>query len=336
MGGMRNLIIVGVVMLGVGFGIGWVSKPAPRGKAAAAVAAGEKPERKASSAGVREEKEAVPDRKRPDRPEADPDPLRGLTDEQRKEAKRAQEMMTKQVVKGFRNQFEQHLRKLGENFDLTDAQKESLTGWFESRLTEMDGLSFGDAKSMERLGELTKELTTRSLEEELAKSLDEDQKAALGEFQQKEVKSKADAKALKHLSKMQGVFELGEEQKDEVYRILAEQAEETVREQESNPDPSKVLVEGMGMDMDPYDLGLQQAVTEAFGDPMALSNASGSAGDREAMGKALKEAIDKRIDARVEALRPVLSEEQLAQYRRELQTKGPGVYGSMMMMGGTD
>ena len=49
------------------------------------------------------------------------------------------------------------------------------------------------------------------------------------------------------------------------------------------------------------------------------------------MEKRLREAFDKRIEAKVEALKPVLNQKQLDQYRTELKTKGMGIYGPMLM-----
>jgi hypothetical protein len=226
-----------------------------------------------------------------------------------------------------RAKFEQYIAKLTESLALTEAQKAGLTKWLDERIEKMESMDLADPSSMTESGGMLASLTNKALEEELSKSLTEEQKASLAGFKERESQSKVDALALKNLSQMQGVFEFEEGQRDEVYKILAAAAEEKIKKQASNPDPSSIFTEGMGIEMDPYDLGIQDAMTEAFkgvGKP-------GETPDRKAMAENLRKVIDDRISAKVDQLRPVLNEKQLEQYRSELKNKGTGFLGNALI-----
>lgn len=323
---MKNLIVVGGLMLGLGFAIGWVAKPVPVVKEAAAANAAA--QRQASPSTVTKEAEPLVQGKRSEREPAAPKNPHGVTDEQMAQAKKMQGEMVKQMTKRMRTKFEQQIEKLAVSLNLTEDQKKKLTTWLDERMKKLDGMDFEKPESMGEVTGMVKTLNNKALQEELAPLLSEEQKVALKDFTEKEHRVKVDNTALKNLSKIQSVIELEEGQRDQVYEILAAGADASVRTQNDNPDPSSIFMEGMGMDMDPYDLGLQQAMTESVGDPMEFSKKG--AGQKD-MAKRLREAFDKKIDAKVEALKPVLNEKQLDQYRTELKTKGMGVYGPMLM-----
>jgi len=231
-------------------------------------------------------------------------------------------------VKRQREKLERQIERLAENLNLTAEQKRGLTTWLDDQMKKLEGMDFTDPKSMAGIPELSKALTNNALEDQLASSLTADQKTALADFKDREHHEKVDSMALKHLSKLQGIIDLKEGQREEVYKVLSESAEASVQSENDKPDMTKLFTEGMGIEMDPYDLGLQQAMTESMGDPSMMSQAGG---DQKQMAKNLREIFDKRIDAKVDQLRPVLNDTQLEQYRAELKSKGLGVYGPMLM-----
>lgn len=325
---MKNLIVVGGLMLGLGFAIGWVAKPVPVVKEATAVADVAAQRQAPPSAAVKKEAEPLVQGKRSEREPAAPKNPHGVTDEQMAQAKKMQGEMVKQMTKRMRTRFEQQIEKLAVSLNLTEDQKNKLTTWLDERMKKLDGMDFEKPESMSEITGIAKTLTNKSLNEVLAPTLSPEQQIAMKDFTDKEHRVKVDNTALKNLSKVQSVIELEEGQRDKVYEILSASADASVRTQDENPDPSSMFMEGMGMDMDPYDLGLQQAMTESVGDPMELSK---SGGNQKDMAKRLREAFDKRIESKVEALKPVLNETQLDQYRTELKTKGMGVYGPMLM-----
>ena len=266
--------------------------------------------------------------KRSEREPAAPKNPHGVTDEQMAQAKKMQGEMVKQLTKRMRSKFEQQIEKLAVNLNLTDGQKQQLTTWLDERMKKLDGMDFEKPESMSEITDIAKTLNNKSLGEVLAPTLSPEQQVAMKDFTDKEHRVKVDNTALKNLSKIQSVIELEEGQRDQVYEILSASADASVRTQDENPDPSSLFMEGMGMDMDPYDLGLQQVMTESVGDPTELSK---QGADQKDMAKRLREAFDKRIEAKVEALKPVLNQKQLDQYRTELKTKGMGIYGPMLM-----
>lgn len=315
-------------MLGVGFTIGWVAKPVPDAVAAKpSDAAAPKQPSASATAGERPVAAATKrsDREKPE-PKKNPG---GLTDEQMKQAKKVQADMAKQMLKRYRTTLEQHIAKLAKNLNLTDAQRASLQAWVDERIGKMEAADFTDEKAMGTLMTDGKSLSVKALEQSLEASLSPDQKTALADFQQKEHQTKVDAAALKSLAKLQGVIEFEEGQRDEVYKLLAEGADTDIKGKEDNEDPSAMFTESMGMDMDPYGIGLQQIMTEAAGGFEKLAE-GGAPPDMKDMGKRMREAFDKRVEEKVDLLRPVLNEQQLGRYREELKTKGAGFYGSIM------
>ncbi|HVJ45147.1 MAG TPA: hypothetical protein VM511_02100 [Luteolibacter sp.] len=326
---MKNLILVGTLMLGLGFAIGWVSKPVPEvasTKGLATPASSKSP----ATAKTEEPAASVADAKRSDRekpaPKKNPG---GITDEQMAQAKKAQAEMAKQMIKRYRTTLEQHIEKLSKNLNLTDAQRASLQSWLDERMAKLETTDFSDEKSMATLMQGGKDLTVKALEESLGASLSADQKTALTAFQEKEHQTKVDAAALKSLSKLQGVIEFEDGQRDEIYKLLSEGADADLRKKKDIHDPSAMFTESMGMDMDPYGLGLQELMTEAAGgfDKLAAGEAPT---DEKDMKQRMREAVDKRIEQKVDLLRPVLNDTQLDRYRQELKTKGLGFYAGFL------
>lgn len=327
---MKNLIPFGFLMLLLGFAIGWLVKPMPvaGGASPAAVMA---PSKTTGPAGaIVSEETPVPGKhiqreaivkKTSDKPTGE------QMDQAMDQAKKMQAEMSKAMVKRQRDKFEQQINLLTENLSLSADQKSKLTTWLDEGMKKLEGLDFTDPKSMSSLPELSKLFTEKALEDQLTPSLTDDQKAALADFKDREHRSKVDTAALKSLSKLQGVIRFEDGQRDEVYKLLADSAETSVLAESETLDMANMFTEGMGIDMDPYGLGIQQAMTEAMGDPAAMQE---GAGNQKQMVQKLRETIDKRIDAKVELLRPVLNDKQLEQYRNELKSKGLGVYGTVL------
>jgi hypothetical protein len=244
------------------------------------------------------------------------------------QAKEMQGEMTKVMIGRQRTKFEQHLKRLEETVGLTADQKAKMTAWLDERMKKIEGVDFTKAESMSGLTDLMGGgLSTKTMEDELAKSLTTEQQTAFTAFKEKDLQTKVDSAALKNLSQLQGIIEFEEGQRDEVYKILSAAAEEKLLKAEEKPDPTALFTEGMGIEMDPYDLGLQSAMSEAMEDLMK----PGANTDQKKIAQSMREIIDKRINDKVEKLRPVLNEKQLEQYRAELKAKGPGIYGTALM-----
>lgn len=244
------------------------------------------------------------------------------------EVRKAQGQMTKAMADRRRVDFERHLGKLAGALALTDAQKSEAMKWLDGKIRGLAEMDLSDPSAMmDRNGPLAS-LTTEAMEQELAKGLSDTQKTALAGFKEKETRAKVDSMALKSLSQLQGVVDFDEGQRDEVYKILSAEAERKVMSDAAASNPASIFTEGMGIDLDPYDLGLHEAMTTGFAE-------TGQENQRS-MIENLRKMVDDRINAKVDLLRPVLNERQLELYRSELKAKGTGFLGGAMMGNGED
>jgi hypothetical protein len=165
------------------------------------------------------------------------------------------------------------------------------------------------------------------LDEKLAENLTNEQKTALSGFKEREKQAKIDSMALKSLSQLQGVIDFEEGQRDEVYKILAESAGERLQKSASSPLSEMSMMGDFGVDIDPYGLGIQEAMQEAFANPEDMEGGKEPADFKNRM----QAVIDERINEKIEKLRPVLNEKQLEQYRAELKNKGAGMFGGAFL-----
>lgn len=326
---MKSPAIVGVVMLVIGIAIGWVVKPTPEtGKPSLTAASSEKPAALTPpSTASQPIAESPTPGKRAIRPTESPKPAPGTpTAEQMDQAKQMQSQMAKKMVERQRQKFEQQIDSLTESLSLTETQKSKLSGWLDERLKNFETLDLTDPATSEKFMEESKLLNDETLQAQLAGTLTAEQQTALTDYQDREHRGKVDALALKNLSNLQGIIRFEDGQRDKVYEILSEGAEESLADKSKTPDIGSMFTEGMGIEMDPYGLDLQQAMTEVMGDPAQLKNGAMNPD----MTKKVREIVAARIDAKIERLRPVLNDKQLEAYRTELQTKGLGVYGTVL------
>lgn len=249
------------------------------------------------------------------------------TEQQKKQVAQMQGEMTKLMTTRQRAKFEKYIQRISENVNLTDTQKTEMTAWLNERMKKLGEMDFSNPESLEGMTDIVGGLSNKAIDDQLAATLTDEQKAAFNTFKEKEIQTKVDSAALKSLSQLQGVIDFEEGQRDEVYKILSTEAEKRILQEQEKPDPTAMFTEGMGIEMDPYGLGLQQAMTDAITERAK----SGEATDPKAATRTMREIIDNRINEKVEQLRPVLSEKQLEQYRSELKTKGLGVFGTALM-----
>lgn len=333
----KNYGLLGILLLVLGIAVGWISRgaagngggaepkvaretPAPKTPASAGTAESTA-ENSAEVQGKRAIRESSPKKAENSVKVFEPDS---------EEMKQMRSQMVKAMAGRQRAKFQRQIDKLAESLSLTNAQKANLTKWLDERVAKLETADIHNLGNDDKADELMKSLTNKGLEEQLAASLTEDQKAAFTGFKERETQGKVDSMALKSLSQMQGVIEFEEGQRDEVYKILSETAAEKLQRQNEKVDPSSLFADGMGFEMDPYDLGIQEAMQESFAD----MGKSGAAMDQKAIGENMRRIIDERIEQKVEKLRPVLNDKQLEQYRSELKNKGGGMFGGAVIGGG--
>lgn len=241
--------------------------------------------------------------------------------------KKMQEQMAQRMTDMQRKKFEARFAKLCAELNLTPDQQAKIRAAMEDRFTKMGGLfSFdGSSESPEKMKELSSLMKSDGLEEATAAVLNEDQKSGFDSLKAKERQNRIDSKALKDLGNLNTVLDLSEEQKDAVYGVLAQQAAKQ-EDGKKSAGMMNMFTEGMGVQIDD-ELGMSDILQEQM---EAHGDARPAEGD---IKKFMAETIKKRTDERVEALRPVLSEQQLQQYRTHLETKASGM---MNMFGGLE
>jgi hypothetical protein len=223
-------------------------------------------------------------------------------------------MMSKKEIQDKEVQIQQRIVQLDEKLLLTPAQKSRLTRWLESQIKTMEAMEMSDLKSYQSISTMAHSLSNERLENELASNLTPDQQTALTEFNEKEFDRKVDTMALKTLSKLQEDIDFEEGQRDEIYKILTQNAEKSAREKLKNPDRSGSLEE-IGFDIEPYDLQLQESVGSSG---MSVSNLGGPGGFKMEIDQAMMDKMNQRVNEKVDQLRPILNEKQLAIYRAKI------------------
>ena len=324
---MKNPWTIGIVVFELGMMTGWFVKPTPP-LLAPAVPDGAPVSQALASATLSPPKEPAIPGKRAQREPAVKKPSNMPSEEQMAQASNIQGEMLKSTVKRHRAKLEQQIVRLDEKLQLTTAQKSGLTAWLDDQMKKMESMDLSDPASFVKLPELAGSITNEALENQLSTTLTADQQAALTDFKENDLHLKVDAMALKGLSKLQGIIEFEDGQRDEVYKILTKNAEATALAQSKKPDMTKMFTDGMGIEIDPYDLGLQQAMNDSMTEMGKEGEASP---DQAQIAKKRREVIDKRIEEKITQLRPVLNDKQLALYREELKSKGMGLYGSAIM-----
>jgi hypothetical protein len=241
------------------------------------------------------------------------------------EGEKAMNQMRQAAVDRFRKKLEQYVAGLDENLTLTPDQKARLQSAIEAQHAELTALMNTESGDSQVVFDKIPELGPPALEAVLAASLSPEQKSALETYKSKERARQADTKALKKLALLQGIFDFKEGQRDEVYRLLSESAAASLAKTESPTSFDEVFAGASGIDMDPYDLGIQQLMMESAQD----ANARGK-GDHQSMLATFRQKVDQLIEDKVNELKPILDEAQLEKYREELRSKGLGHFGTML------
>lgn len=321
----RNYGLLGLLIFMLGVAVGWVFRGIPQSQQVGSQDPSmTKAPAKVSSTATNGNETAAPSPvpgKRAIRETAPKKAENAMFDPESKESKEMQERVGKMMAGRKRTALEQRIAKLAESLNLTEDQKSKLMAWVDERVKKLEGSNMMDPIAS---AEALKAASDAGLDEKLAENLTEDQKAAFAGFKERERQSKIDSMALKSLSQLQGVIDFEEGQRDEVYKILSESAEERLRKADSSPLSDMSMMGDFGVDIDPYGLGIQEAMQDAFKPEEIEKNPEG-------WRTGMQGIIDKCINDKVEKLRPVLSEKQLEQYRAELKNKGAGMFGGALL-----
>ena len=320
---MKFSVILSIVCIGIGIAIGWISKPDP------ATADSETPEVAPPKTSTRSETPAAkPPVEKSDRNPTPPARVVGrtnpeeMTDERRATMAKYQNRFGDMMKKRRMSKLDARISKLVAQLNLTPEQEAALREDAEKNLEGIDSMMSGDFDPS-KLGSLTGD---SSLDDALAEILTDEQKEENEALKERELSNKVEAKALKNLANLSSL-DMTQEQKDAAYDILYKQAEEST----SNASPASGILsmvsEGLGIELDAGDLGIDAAELPDGSDPDASED---GARDPQKMMARMRENQQKQIDTKVEAMQPILNETQLDQYRKSLEIKRGGILGGIL------
>jgi hypothetical protein len=246
--------------------------------------------------------------------------------EVRTEMRRGRDRFREMMAARQKSRQDAQIQKLVDRLGLSDEQAEKLRAHFEKNRADLASLTEG-AEDWTKIKELTGKLRGDDLDEVLGEILSDEQKLAYEEMQQRDRQNQIESRALKDLATIQGVLDLTAEQKDQVYEILHEDAATQI---DTNPD-ANVLVssftEGMGINIDPGDLGIASIVQVQIDN--AANGEQPSKNPAELM-QVVQENRQREIDQKVERLAPVLDDRQEESYRNHLESQGAGLLGGFL------
>jgi hypothetical protein len=206
--------------------------------------------------------------------------------------------VSKMVIRHKQNKLQQRIDYLAEKIDLTSGQKSRLAEWLKGQMKKVESVDLSNPSSATILAKIANSFTNETLEAELANSLTSEQKNNLADLTKKEFRRKVDTSALKLLSKLQNELEFDEDQRDEVYKVLTQNAEKNLLEESKNSRPPDLtdLFGVVAYETDPYDLQLPEVgiTTEKF---------------------------DQRLKEKINQMRSILDAKQLETYRTYLESQ---------------
>ena len=318
---MKNTIVLALVCIGLGFAAGWIAKPAT--ETAAVPDSGSSPSAPSNprTEGISNRSESLPTESDRSKTTLNSFIIGGddIPDHSDPEAREAAERAKNRFAGRFEKQqqakLDARIAKLVAELGLTSDQEAQLRTALEGKLEGIGGLLAGGGDPS-KLGEFSKILSGKSVDEALAGILTPGQEAAHEALQKREFENKVEARALKSLASL-SYLDLTQEQKDAAYDILYADAEKTVDNASPESNMMSAVTEGMGIDFNVEELGVGGAVISAT----TVQGSTDQLSPVETMAK-IKEGMAKRVDEKVEALRPVLTESQLEQYRAKLESGG--------------
>ncbi len=323
---MKNPLLIGLLCLGIGFGAAWLVKPGFRDENSADQA----PVPKSQAAAARKGSSAAPEQpaKSGSKPEipvvergvvvagegGDAD-RKGVRAEVRSGEDRFREMMTRRQ----KAKEEARIKKLVDRLGLTEAQADKLRTHFDKNRADLAAMMEAGDEDWSKVKDFAKKIRGDSLDEALAGILTDEQKPAYEEMKQRDRQNLVEARAYKDLAKIQGVLDLSPEQKEDVYDVLYEQATSKVDTNQDARAMVSVFTEGLGISIDPEDLGISSAIQVQID---KASSGEQPDADPDAWLQAMKEGRQTEIEQEVGALAPVLNDDQEAAYRAPPRGRG--------------
>lgn len=322
---MKSPVLLSTLCLAIGAALGWFAKPAASPPESSAQSQSEETNPK-STAGA--STQATPSsRGTTSSSRKTPADQEETTGEKGTQSGAIDSRMSEMLKKRQQQKFDARIAKLVTELNLTPAQETDLRNILAAQIEGLDRLESGDLDPGTLAG-LSGLISGTSVDEALAGLLTDDQKEAHEALQKREHGNKVEARALKELAKLSSL-DLTPEQKDQVYDILFKEAETSVDARANSPESTMIaaLTDGMGIELDPDDLGIPEGLIT--GSIIDGAGEGGATNPQEFMEK-MKQSREEGITRKVEALRPVLNDKQLEQYRNDLQRKSGGLLGGFL------
>lgn len=224
----------------------------------------------------------------------------------------AQSQQEKMMLKQLTNQFDIHIATLTEELGLDENQEDALRSYFQN-LVEKSGSN--PMANREATAALAAALRGEGLIEHMSSHLNAQQLEKIEEIQQRKKSNQIESEALKNLSKLQQSLNLTEDQKDQIYDLLLEDAEQHIDSESDAELLTNTMMSGMGIELDLESMG--------FSELFNMSNTPNpTITDQASIIKRMAEARQNSIDRKVERLSSILSENQQEKYRQSLEAKG--------------
>lgn len=314
---MKSPVLLSTICITLGAAIGWFARsaesPAESTTQSQADEAKVRPRAEASARPTPRNRTTAPSSRRT------PAQPREMTEVQRSQVGVLNSDLSNMLKNRQQQKFDARIAKLVTELSLSPAQEAELRKILAAQIDRIDRLESGDLDPGTLAG-LSGVFSGNTVDEAISGLLTVEQKEAHEALQKREYSNKVEARALKELAKL-SALDLSPEQKDQVYDLLYKEAETSIDARANGPGGAVItLTDGMGLD--PDDLGIPEGLITGAAE-------GGTMNPQEMMAK-MKQSREEDINRKVEALRPILNDQQLEQYRNDLQRKSGGILGGLM------
>lgn len=228
----------------------------------------------------------------------------------------AQNRQAEMVRKRLADKNELNIVAMVKELGLNASQEKALRAFYAEQMEKiaLDGgiEALSDAAKMK---EIAAALRGDGLNDAMQNTFSAEQMKNLEAMQERKKNNKIESMAMRDLSKLQQSLDLSEDQKQKVYDVLMEDAEQSISSQSDTDYVTRTMMSNMGLDIDLGDMDM--------GSLMGMNPEGENAPqDSAAMLKKIQEDRQTKIDAKVQRLAPLLSESQQQQYRKSLESQG--------------
>lgn len=317
---MKSHFYLAIACLAIGASVSWIIKPGPESPSAAndssernSTSPTDKPRSSATS------RREVSDRRGPESDRPEPAIVTRINGETQ-DSDKVQQQMEAMFKERQMTKWNARILKLVTQLQLSKDQEDTLREVLKKELEVFDGIFSGESDPS-RVSAL---LGVDGLDNALTEILTDSQKDEFEKLKEKELANKVEARALKELANLTDL-DLTPDQKDAVYDILYQQAETSIENEAPTHGMISMVTNGFGIEIDSDSVGMATTII-----PSGEGSFEGEIGpDSSSWVASAKEQINKQIDQKVDALRPVLNESQISQYRQQLELKQGGIFGGL-------